>query len=316
MTQATSRTPTNSHHGVPRRDPSQGPKRKPLATRSVLVTGSARGIGRACAVGLAARGWRVFAGVRKEADGDELIAASQGRIEPITLDVTNPEQIAAAARFVADAVGDRGLNALVNNAGIAIAGPLEFIAPADFRRQLDTNVTGPLALTQPLLGPLRRANGRVVFIGSVSGRIALPFVGPYAASKFALEAIADSLRRELKPQGVAVTIFDLGPIHTSLTDDSIRAAEQRFEQLPPEADPLYRSVMEGSRAVALASLKSALTPEAVLKRLARVLEARRPPKPRYLIAAGGWVFRLANAVIPDALMDTLIHRALVHYTPR
>jgi NAD(P)-dependent dehydrogenase (short-subunit alcohol dehydrogenase family) len=147
-------------------------------SRSVLITGASRGIGRACALGLAARGWRVFAGVRLEADGLALSEEVGEALTPVRLDVTDPDQIADAARLIARVVGTRGLDGLVNNAGIAVAGPLEFLPLADFRAQLETNVVGMLAVTQAMLGLLRLARGRLVMVSSLSGRIGLPLIGP------------------------------------------------------------------------------------------------------------------------------------------
>src|SRR5919106_2030523 len=163
--------------------------------RTALVTGASSGIGQACAVRLLHNGWRVLAGVRREGDAPD-------GTEEILLDVTDAEQIQAAARLV------DGLDGLVNNAGIALAAPLEFVPPEELRHQLEVNLIGQVAVTQALLPALRRAKGRVVFMGSIAGRSALPFLGPYAASKHALEAAADSLRIELRPFGVGVSIVE------------------------------------------------------------------------------------------------------------
>ncbi|HEY7923524.1 MAG TPA: SDR family oxidoreductase, partial [Vicinamibacteria bacterium] len=172
-------------------------------TRTALVTGASSGIGAACAARLVRSGWRVLAGVRRKGDAPE-------GTEEVQLDVTDAAQIKAAADGVEE------LHALVNNAGIAIAMPLEFVPLDELRHQLEVNVVGQVAVTQAFLPVLRRARGRIVFVGSIAGRSALPFLGPYAASKHALEAIADSLRVELRPWGIHVAIVEPGSIRTPI----------------------------------------------------------------------------------------------------
>jgi NAD(P)-dependent dehydrogenase (short-subunit alcohol dehydrogenase family) len=152
--------------------------------RTAVVTGASSGIGQACAVRLARAGWRVLAGVRREGDAPD-------GTEELLLDVTDPEQIRGAAERVDE------LHGLVNNAGIALGSPLELVPVDQLRHQLEVNLVGQVAVTQALLPALRRAKGRIVFMGSIAGRSALPFLAPYAASKHALEAVADSLRLEL-----------------------------------------------------------------------------------------------------------------------
>ncbi|HTX45213.1 MAG TPA: SDR family NAD(P)-dependent oxidoreductase [Solirubrobacteraceae bacterium] len=164
---------------------------------SVLITGASRGIGRAAALGLAHDGWDVYAGVRRETDGADLGAEGGPRLVPIPLDVTDDQQIAA----LVDRLPER-LDAVVNNAGIVVDGPLEAIAADRLRAQLETNVVGPLAVTQAVLPRIRASRGRIVFISSVSGRISAPMMGAYNASKFAIEGIADALRVELAPWGI------------------------------------------------------------------------------------------------------------------
>ncbi len=163
-----------------------------------LITGASTGIGRATTLRLAAGGWTVLAGVRSSAAGEALTGeASSGRVHAIELDVTDPEQVAAAAQTVSEsrsASVPGGLDALVNNAGIGVGGPLESCSIADLRMQLEVNVVGQIAVTQALLPALRRARGRIVLISSIGGRVAMPFNAPYAASKYALEAIGDALR--------------------------------------------------------------------------------------------------------------------------
>ena len=181
---------------------------------SVLVTGSARGIGRATVLRLAAGGWDVLAGVRRAADGEALAAAAgaaAGRVRPVELDVTDAGQLAA----LDDALPER-LDAVVNNAGVVVSGPIEAVPPDELRRQLDVNVVGQVAVTQAVLPRLRASRGRVVFLSSLSGRVSTPMTGAYSASKFALEGLADALRMELRPWGVRVVLVEPAQTDTDL----------------------------------------------------------------------------------------------------
>ena len=197
------------------------------APRTVVVTGSSSGIGEACALRLVAAGWRVYGGVRSPEAGELL----RGRgIEPLELDVTNAEQIAAAAETVGDS-----LDGLVDNAGIAIAAPLELVPVEELRHQLEVNVIGQVAVTQAFLPALRRSRGRIVLMGSIGGRSALPFLGPYAASKHALEAIADSLRVELRPWGIAVAIVEPASIKSGIWAKGASRADEMRAELPDDA---------------------------------------------------------------------------------
>ena len=165
-------------------------------------------------------GFRVFAGIRKSADGEALQEVASDRLRPVYLDVTDGESIRAAAEIVEAGCGASGLSGLVNNAGIVIAGPLEFLPLVSLRSQLEINVVGQIAVTQELLALLRRARGSIVNMSSVSGRVAAPFLGPYSASKFALEALSDSMRLELRPWGISVSVVEPGPIATPIWEKS------------------------------------------------------------------------------------------------
>ncbi len=180
----------------------------------VLVTGASSGIGRATALRLAASGYHVFAGVRKPADATALAEAAAGELTPLLLDVTDAEQITAAVKTIEGHAGDAGLAGLVNNAGIGVFGPLELIPIEQFRRQLEVNVTGQLAVTQAVLPLLRRARGRIVMIGSIGTRFTPPFIGPLAASKSTLTTMSDALRQELAPWDIRVTVVEPGSIRS------------------------------------------------------------------------------------------------------
>jgi NAD(P)-dependent dehydrogenase (short-subunit alcohol dehydrogenase family) len=280
-----------------------------MAAGTVVITGASTGIGRACALHLDSLGFDVFAGVRKPEDGERLAAEGSERLRPLQLDVTDAAQVEAAAREVGEAVGDRGLAGLVNNAGIAVSAPLEFIPIDELRHQLEVNVIGQVAVTQALLGLLRRGKGRVVNIGSIGGRVALPFVGPYAASKFALEALTDSLRRELRRTGVEVSIVRPGGIATPIWDRGIGAADQIREQMPPEGESVYGSALDATRAAAADIGRNGLPPEAVAKVVEHALTARRP-KTRYFVGREAKMRAALAKVLPDRVFDRMIARAM------
>ena len=208
----------------------------------VLVTGASSGIGRATALRLATSGYHVFAGVRKPADGATLVSAAEAaadRMTPLILDVTDARQLAPAVATVAGHVGDAGLAGLVNNAGIGVFGPLELIPVEQFRRQLEVNVTGQLAVTQAVLPLLRRARGRIVMIGSIGARFTPPFVGPLAASKSALATLSDALRQELAPWGIGVTLIEPGSIRSEAVDKLESDARAVLDDGPAEGRALY-----------------------------------------------------------------------------
>ena len=171
--------------------------KRTAAPGAVVITGASTGIGRATALHLDRLGYRVFAGVRQEADAESIRQRSSARLSPVFLDVTAAASIQAAATLVAAEVGETGLAGVVNNAGIGLGGPLEFFPIDELRRQFEINIVGPLAVTQAFLPLIRRGRGRIVLVGSISSRRASPIAGPYNASKFALEALADALRLEL-----------------------------------------------------------------------------------------------------------------------
>jgi NAD(P)-dependent dehydrogenase (short-subunit alcohol dehydrogenase family) len=271
--------------------------------RTVLVTGASTGIGNSCAHRLAAAGWRVFGSVRRQEDADRLLRESDGRITPLLFDVGDMDAIAAAGRRLEEECGARGLQGLVNNAGIAIAGPLEFLPIDELRRQLEVNVTGQVAVTQAMLPALRRARGRIVFMSSIAGRSALPFTGAYSASKFALEAIADSWRIELRPWGVRVSIVEPGVIVTPIWSTATRAAEINVARMPMEAETYYGRPLAAMRKRMAEGLKGK-PPEAVAEVVEHALTARRPHT-RYVVGNDARM-RLVLKRLPTAWADRLI----------
>ena len=257
--------------------------------KTALVTGASSGIGQACAVRLASSGWRVLAGVRRTGE-------APAGTEEVLLDVTDPEQIGAATERVEE------LSGLVNNAGIAVAAPLEFLPPDDLRRQLEVNVIGQVAVTQAFLPALRRARGRIVIVGSIAGRSALPFLGAYAASNHALEAVADSLRVELRPFGIAVSIVQPGSIKTPIwTRERPDPSE--------EAMALYGERIAAFRRIALKRGAAGAPPEAVAEVVEEALTAERPHT-RYLVGRDAKL-RAGFERLPDRLRDRIYERVLL-----
>jgi NAD(P)-dependent dehydrogenase (short-subunit alcohol dehydrogenase family) len=273
-------------------------------TGAIVITGASSGIGQACALHLDRLGFQVFAGVRKEADGEALRHEASARLQPILLDIIDPEQIAASVVTVSDAVGTRGLAGLVNNAGVGIGGPLEFIAIEELRRQLEINVVGQVAVTQAFLPLIRAARGRIVMMGSISGRAAAPFLGPYSASKFALEALTDTLRMELHPWGIEVVIVEPGTIATPIWEKSRRLAEDVSRRLPPEALKLYGRGIAGVQRWIEGAERKGAPPSMVARAVEHALTAEKP-KTRYLVGRDARL-RAALQYLPDRLRDRLI----------
>lgn len=274
-----------------------------------MITGASTGIGAACALHLDRLGWRVFAGVRRQADADTLKAQSSPRLTPISLDVTDTVSISTAASAVAGAVGQAGLGGLVNNAGIVVPGPIEFLPLTDLRRQLEINVVGQVAVTQAFLPLIRAGRGRIVNMGSISGRMATPFTGAYAASKFALEALTDALRLELAPWGISVSIVEPGAVATPIWEKSARTAEAMLGSVQPEALVLYAEAIEAVKRTAADAAKRAVDPVDVARIVEHALTAARP-RTRYVVGREA-KFRAAMALlVPDRVRDNLVAKAM------
>src|SRR5829696_4681996 len=203
-----------------------------MPSGTVLVTGASTGIGHATVLHLRELGFDPIAAVRKDEDAERLEGPG---LRTTRIDVTDADQIAAAR----EALGDQPLAGLVNNAGIAVAAPVEFLPIDRLRQQLEINLIGQVAVTQAFLPALRRARGRVVNVSSIGGLVGLPLVGAYAASKFGLEGVSDSLRRELRAQGVDVILIEPGGVKTPIWKKGEQLADEMFEDVPPEAERLY-----------------------------------------------------------------------------
>jgi len=252
-------------------------------------------------------GWRVLAGVRDPADGEKLRAEASERLLPVTLDVTEPEQIAAAAELVErEAVG--GLDGLVNNAGVAIPGPLETVPLEDFRRQIEVNLVAYVAVAQAMLPSIRRAEGRLVFLSSIGGRVAFPFGGPYHASKFATEAIGDVFRQELRPWGIKVAIIEPGSIDTPIWERGKRTGEE-IEAKSPRTNLLYGAALDKFKQVIEDTAERGIPPEKVADAISHALESSRP-RSRYLVGLDAKVQARLKPLIPTSLFDRIVARQL------
>ena len=276
---------------------------------SVVITGASTGIGAACALALDKLNFRVFAGVRKRADGEALQAQSSSKLTPIQLDVTNSHEIAAALKTVAGEVGDAGLTGLVNNAGIGVVGPLEIVSLDELRRQFEVNVIGLIAVTQALLPLLRKARGRVVNMSSIAGRAAMPYMGPYAASKHALEALSDALRIELQHTGVRVSVIQPGAIATPIWHKTRKEVDGWESTWSEESKALYLDGLNRVKHIAAMSEENAAPPSLVADAVIHALTAPNP-KPRYLVGRDAKLRALLTACLPDSLQDKLLTRVL------
>lgn len=256
---------------------------------------------------LDAGGWRVFAGVRKEKDAASLRGVGSERLVPLMLDVTDAGQIAAAAEKIDETVGEAGLDGLVNNAGIGVLGPLETLPIDDFRRQIEVNLTGQVAVTQAMLPAIRRATGRIVFVSSVGGLMALPFGGPYHAAKFGIEAVTDSLRQELRPWRIEVSVIEPGSIDTPIWERGEQIADEVAERAPAAQEELYGRAIEGLRGAMKRIAARGIPPEKAAKKIEHALSSRRP-RTRYLVGADARGQALASRLLPDRVMDTVIRR--------
>jgi NAD(P)-dependent dehydrogenase (short-subunit alcohol dehydrogenase family) len=274
-----------------------------MASGTVLVTGASTGIGEATVQHLKTLGFDVVGAVRKDEDAERLEA---GGIRTVRIDVTDAGQIAAAR----EQLGDTPLAGLVNNAGIAVAAPLEFLPIDRLRQQLEINLIGQAAVTQAFLPALRRAHGRIVNVSSIGGRVGLPLVSPYNASKFALEGLSDSLRRELRPHGVDVILIEPGGVKTPIWEKGEALADEMMEDVPPEAERLYGGMIAKLREeTAKIAQERGLEPSAVAEAIGTALTANRP-RTRYLVGADAKLRARMAKYLPDRVMDRLIGRAL------
>ena len=274
----------------------------------VVVTGTSTGIGAATALHLADSGFHVLAGVRGEAEGEAMLAETPERLTPILLDVTDAGSIAAATATVAAIVGKRGLAGLVNNAGIGVPAPLEFQPMADFRRQLEVNLFGPVAMIQAFLPAIRKGRGRIVNVGSIGGMLVLPLNGAYSASKFGIRAISDALRLELRQWNIHVSLIEVAPVRTAIFGKTFAAFDALEQTLGADGYALYEQQIVAVRKSLEAAAATADPPIVVAKAILDALTADKP-KTKYLVGHGGKETAIA-AALPDRARDRALVREL------
>ena len=275
--------------------------------QTAVVTGASTGIGRAVVKSLVDGGWRVFGSVRKEADATALRAEMGERFEPLIFDVTDAQAVRRGADRVREALGGRTLGGLVNNAGIAVAGPLRYIDLEELKRQIDVNLYGVLRTTQaflPMLGADKAhqgAPGRIINMSSVAGRIASPIMGPYSMSKHALEAFSDSLRRELLMHGVDVVVIAPGAVKTPIWDKADDIDAEKYK------DTEYYDVLIGMREK-YKNLGQEGLPAEDIGALARDVLAGRATKPRYAAVRNKFLMWTLPNLLPKRVVDKIIAR--------
>lgn len=277
--------------------------------RSIVISGCSSGFGRQTALHLAKQGWHVFATVRKEADQVSLLQEAttmqcQDQLTPLICDITRSDQVTTLAQAVAGATPT--LNALLNNAGTAFAGPLELISLDDFRAQLEINVVAHLGVIQALLPLLKAARGSIINVSSVNGRIATPIVGAYSASKFALEAMSDALRVELAPFGIHVVVIEPSSSPTSIWDTSRQRAEVVLDE---HRDGPYARLLNTFEKLAARSGTSGFPPQLFADTVGTILNSPRP-RTRYVVPRSAKRGILLRQILPDKLWDRQVRRLL------
>lgn len=273
--------------------------------RAIVITGASTGIGAAAAERLARAGYTVFAGVRSQKDA-AVVKAMHERVLPLHLDVTRPDAIAGAAAEVQSA--GMHLCGLVNNAGIAVAGPLEYLPMAELHKQFEVNVFGAVAVTQAFLPALRETRGRVVFVGSVQGRLTAPFLGPYSASKFALEALTDAFRMELYRSGIKVSIIEPGAVRTPIWKKGRERKDALVAMLPARALEHYGAAVEAVARVAQTEERDGMPVSTVAAIIETALTSRRP-KARYVVGMPARI-QTYMALLPEPVRDALLRKVM------
>lgn len=273
----------------------------------VLITGASTGIGEATARRLDEAGFTVFAGVRKQEDGDKLKAKASDRLQVVApLDVTDKDQIAAAAKQVEEALNGQPLRGIVNNAGVGLGGPLEAIDLDDLRTALEVNAVGQIAVAQAFTPMLRRSQGRIVNVTSIGGRVAQPFTGPYIASKFALEGLNDVLRLELMGWDIDVIAIEPGTIATPIWEKAAGDVDKQLDRMSPELRELYRSRLDKMPKLLERQNKRGISPDKVADAIEKALTSSRP-RTRYLVGDAYMLLGLKK-LLPTRWLDRLLYR--------
>jgi short-subunit dehydrogenase len=279
-----------------------------LTKGAILITGASSGVGEACAIHLDRLGFRVFAGVLTEAESEALQQKTSDRLTPVILDITKEECIASTAEIVTNAIGSQPLAGLINNAGIALLGPLEVSRISDIRNQLEVNVIGQVAVTQAFLPLLRKSRGRIINIGSICGMMPSPFYGVYPASKSALESITDSLRLELQPWDIKVSLIQLGPVESAIFDKMLVAADELEKSLPRDRSNLYQDAFAALHKWLANGGKEGLpriSTDIAVKIITEALTAKNP-KSRYFVASNFVKLWALIRFLPDRMFDALL----------
>jgi short-subunit dehydrogenase len=273
---------------------------------AVLITGASTGIGEATANRLAAKGYKVFAGVRKAADAERLQSQGLPELVPVTIDVADSKSIASAYEVVSEAVGNAGLVGLINNAGVSLGGPLEYQSMEEIRQTFAVNVVGLLEVTKVFLPLIRRGHGRVICTGSIGGRTSPPFVAVYGASKAAVQSICHSLRVELRPWGIKVICIEPGAIATPIWEKGLNAFEDQLKAMPPEAHAQYGGLIPKMQEITKREAERGIPAMRVAEVMEEALESSRP-KPRYLVGLDAKAMAIV-AKLPDSTRDALVSR--------
>lgn len=280
-------------------------KQKESDSRAVVVTGAGSGIGFETALWLAKQGYRVFAGVHRKESISAFDAIDRDRLLPLVLDVSDDESIAECVHTLVDHTGDAGLYGLINNAAIWVGGPLEFVAMSEIRRAFDVNFFGLVAMTQASLPLLRRAcPGRIVNISSLAGVVGVPTLGPYSASKSAVESFSDCLRVELRKWQIPVTLVQPGVIATPMHDKGMEGDSERFDAIPEPEKDLYAGSFEKRTRTFLESRKRAIPPERVARLIAKILAVKQP-RARYSLGPDAPFIKLSRCILPVRIRDKL-----------
>ncbi|NDZ79583.1 SDR family oxidoreductase [Streptomyces sp. SID10853] len=276
----------------------------------IVVTGASTGMGAATARELARRGFHVLAGVRREHDAGTIRSA---RIEPVILDITRPEHVEALTTRVTD--DPRALHALINNAGIQVNAPVEVLPLDQWRQAFEVNLFGHIAVTQALLPALLHSKGRVINISSIGGRIAMATYGAYAGAKFALEAVSDSLRREIAPLGVQVIVIEPGGIRTQMASRGITTANRLAARMTPEQDTRYSTLIQANNKLMASGTASGLTPDAAAQIITKAATARRPHT-RYTAGRDATLATRLARLLPDRALDNILAANLRRHQPQ
>jgi NAD(P)-dependent dehydrogenase (short-subunit alcohol dehydrogenase family) len=276
---------------------------------AVVVTGASTGIGRATALLLDQKGYRVFAGVRKQADAESLAEEGSDRLTPITIDVTEDRSISTAKQEVEGAVGKEGLVGLVNNAGVGGGGPIEFMPLDSFRDTLEVNLIGQIAVTQAFLPLVRSAKGTIVFIASIGGRIATPFLSPYNTSKFGVEALGESLRAELKPWDIDVAVVEPGSIDTEIWAKGADTAAEQIGELPDAGRRLYGRQLTRFGEVLGETADRGISPEKVANVIHKAIRSAKP-RHRYLVGTDAKIAARLKGNLPERTFSRILGRQM------